>query len=277
MKESTKEKMSLSPDELATELSMISKEYLIVEGQSDKYFWEHLHCGGLKKRLVRVANKKQCSGNKEYVKQVISIMNGRQKNNVVGVIDLDYDFVRDKIESIDNLYYYKYIDLENVLIQSSVFSEVNTLISSENKKLEDDVLKNILYKKAYILGILRLLNDIEKYNFCFEGLDYKKLLNNDDEKFLEYFVARMNLNKEREDIYSKVKLLLEKKYASEYICNGHDLINIFSELTRKIISTDNPIKYMEEVLGKMLILGYRITDNSSDVQDCTDIILIEDV
>lgn len=34
---------------------------------------------------------------------------------------------------------------------------------------------------------------------------------------------------------------------------------------------------MEEVLGKMLILGYRITDNSSDVQDCTDIILIEDV
>ena len=42
MKESTKEKMSLSPVELADELSMINKEYLIVEGQSDKCFWEHL-------------------------------------------------------------------------------------------------------------------------------------------------------------------------------------------------------------------------------------------
>lgn len=38
MKESTKEKMSLSPVELADELSMINKEYLIVEGQSDKCF-----------------------------------------------------------------------------------------------------------------------------------------------------------------------------------------------------------------------------------------------
>ena len=273
MIESTKEKMSLSPVELADELSMINKEYLIVEGQSDKRFWEHLHREGLKKRQIRIANKKQCSGNKEYVKRVISIMNERQKNNVVGVIDLDYDFVRNKIEIMKNLYYYKYIDLENVLIQSAVFSEVNTLISSLEKKFEDDVLKDYLYQKAYILGILRLLNDIEEYNFCFEGLDYKKLINDGNEKFLEYFMSRMNLNKkEREDVCSKINLLLKKNYASEYICNGHDLINILSELTRRTISTDNPIKYTEEILEKMLILGYRITENISDVQNCVDVI-----
>lgn len=273
MIESTKEKMSLSPVELADELSMINKEYLIVEGQSDKRFWEHLHREGLKKRQIRIANKKQCSGNKEYVKRVISIMNERQKNNVVGVIDLDYDFVRNKIEIMKNLYYYKYIDLENVLIQSAVFSEVNTLISSLEKKFEDDVLKDNLYQKAYILGILRLLNDIEEYNFCFEGLDYKKLINDGNEKFLEYFMSRMNLNKkEREDVCSKINLLLKKNYASEYICNGHDLINILSELTRRTISTDNPIKYTEEILEKMLILGYRITENISDVQNCVDVI-----
>lgn len=273
MIESTKEKMSLSPVELADELSMINKEYLIVEGQSDKRFWEHLHREGLKKRQIRIANKKQCSGNKEYVKRVISIMNERQKNNVVGVIDLDYDFVRNKIEIMKNLYYYKYIDLENVLIQSAVFSEVNTLISSLEKKFEDDVLKDNLYEKAYILGILRLLNDIEEYNFCFEGLDYKKLINDGNEKFLEYFMSRMNLNKnEREDVCSKINLLLKENYASEYICNGHDLINILSELTRRTISTDNPIKYTEEILEKMLILGYRITENISDVQNCVDVI-----
>lgn len=266
--------MSLSPVELADELSMINKEYLIVEGQSDKRFWEHLHQGGLKKRQVRVANKKQCSGNKEYVKRVISIMNERRKNNVIGVIDLDYDFVRNKIEIMENLYYYKYIDLENVLIQSTAFSEVNTLISSLEKKLEDDVLKDILYEKAYILGILRLLNDIEGGKFCFEGLDYKKLINDGNEKFLEYFMSRMNLKKtEREDMCSKIKLLLKENNANEYICNGHDLINILSELTRKTISTDNPIKYTEEILGKMLILGYRTVVNTLDVQNCVEIIL----
>ena len=129
------EKMSLSPVELADELSMINKDYLVVEGQSDKNFWEHLQQEGLKKRQIRVANKKQCSGNKEYVKKVITIMNQRNRENVIGIIDLDYDFVQNNIEYIDNLYYYRYIDLENILVQSSAFSEVNALISSSKKKL----------------------------------------------------------------------------------------------------------------------------------------------
>lgn len=274
MKESTKEKMSLTPVELADELSMINKEYLIVEGQSDKCFWEHLHQGGLKKRLVRVASKKQCSGNKEYVKKVIAIMNNRQKDNVIGIIDLDYDFIKNTIEIMDNLYYYKYIDLENVLIKSSAFSEVNKLISSSGKKLEDDKLKDILYSKAHILGILRLLNDIEGYNFCFEDMDYKKLINYGSEKFLEYFMSKMNLNKtEKEDVRSKTNTLLKENHAKEYVCNGHDLLNILSELTRKTISTDNPIKYTEDILKKMLILGYRPTGITLDVQNCVDVIL----
>ena len=178
-------------------------------------------------------------------------------------------------------YQFDYIELtisSHVLkievIQSTAFSEVNTLISSLEKKLEDDVLKDTLYKKAYLLGILRLLNDIEGCNFCFEGLDYKKLINDGNEKFLEYFMSRMNLKKtEREDVSLKINLLLKEDKANEYICNGHDLINILSELTRRTISTDNPIKYTEEILEKMLILGYITVVNTLDVQNCVDIIL----
>lgn len=274
MKESTKEKMSLSPVELAAELSMINNEYLIVEGQSDKCFWEHLYQGGLKKRQVRVASKKECSGNKEYVKKVIDIMNKRYKSDVIGIIDLDYDYIKNTIESMDNLYYYKYIDLENVLIKSGAFSEVNTLISSSGKKLEDDKLKGVLYEKAYILGILRLLNDVEGYNFCFEDIDYKKLINDRNENFLEYFMSKMKLNKTtRETVRSKINILLKENYPKEYVCNGHDLLNILSELTRRTISTDNPIKYTEEILKNMLILGYRTTGVTLDVQNCVDVIL----
>ena len=70
MESSTKDIMSLSPEELAAELSMTNREYLVVEGRSDKFFWEHLQREGLKKRYIRVANKKRCSGNKDYVKKV---------------------------------------------------------------------------------------------------------------------------------------------------------------------------------------------------------------
>lgn len=276
MNESTKEKMSLSPVEMADELSMINKEYLIVEGQSDKYFWEHLYQQGLKERQVRVASKKQCSGNKEYVKKVIFIMNERRKDNVIGVIDLDYDFINDKIDIVNNLYYYKYIDLENILVQSTAFSEVNTLISSLEKKIEDNSLKELLYEKAYVLGILRLINDIEGYNFCFEGINYKKLIGDNDERFIEYFMSRMHLDKsKKEEVLSKIKLHLKKNYEKKYLCNGHDLISILSELTRKTISNDSPIKYTEEILEKMFILGYRINDKIIDIQNCENILLMQ--
>lgn len=275
VKSTTIEKMSLSPVELADELSMINKDYLVVEGQSDKNFWEHLQQEGLKKRQIRVANKKQCSGNKEYVKRVITIMNQRNRKNVIGIIDLDYDFVRNNIECIDNLYYYRYIDLENILVQSSAFSEVNALISSSKKKLRDDDLKDILYEKSYILGILRLVNDIEKCNFSFEDVDYKKLLDYDKEKFLQYFLSKMDLKKvQRSEVCSEIEELIKREYDYKYICNGHDLLGLLSQLTKKKISNDNPIQYTEEIIEKMLVLGYRKMETALDVGECLNELLI---
>ena len=62
------------------------------------------------------------------------------------------------MEIVDNLFYYKYIDLENVLIQSSTLKEINKMISSSEKKLDENELKKFLYEKVYVLGLLRLLN-----------------------------------------------------------------------------------------------------------------------
>lgn len=275
MNENTIEKMSLSPVELADELSMLNKDYLVVEGQSDKRFWEHLQREGLKRRQIRVANKKQCSGNKEYVKKVISIMNQRKRKNVIGIIDLDYDFVQNCIDNMENLFYYKYIDLENILIQSSAFSEVNACISSSSKKLNDEDLKRILYDKSYIVGILRLLNDIEKYNFSFEEMNYKKLLDCDSKHFLEYFMAKMHVSKSKKDeVYSKMERIAKKNYDCKYMCNGHDMLGILSQLTRRKISNDTPIKYTEEILEEMLVLSYRKKETALDVRECLNELLI---
>lgn len=268
--------MSLSPEELAAELSMTNREYLVVEGRSDKLFWEHLQREGLKKRYIRVANKKQCSGNKDYVKKVISIMGQRAKKNAVGIIDMDYDLVRNRIDKIDNLYYYKFLDMENVLIQSDSFSEVNSLISSTEKKMDDEILKSALYEKVYILGVLRWLNDEEEYHIDFSDLNYKKLMEYNSDKFLDYFMSKLHLNKaQREEFISKINLLIDERNDPWYICNGHDLLCVLRDMTKKTISNDNPIQYNEEIIEKMLILGYRKQEEAMDVQDCSDILLIE--
>jgi len=269
MNKNTIEDMKLSPVELADEISMTNVKYLLVEGQSDRSFWQHLQQEGIEKRDIRIANKKECSGNKEYVKKVINILNKRGKKNAIGIIDMDYDLICNNIENIINLYYYKYIDLENLLIQSTAFSEVNENISSLEKKLSDEKLKKCLYEKTYILGILRLLNYKEKYNFSFTDIDYKKLLDYDQEKFLTYFYSKMNLNKNQiNEVSLEIDNLLKEKYDMENICNGHDLLALLSQLTKKIISNDTPIRYTEEIIEQMLILAYRKKDNVADIVEC---------
>lgn len=68
----------------------------------------------------------------------MKLMNKRKKKNVIGIVDLDYDYVTEKVEIVDNLFYYKYIDLENVLIQSSTLKEINKMISSSEKKIREN-------------------------------------------------------------------------------------------------------------------------------------------
>lgn len=87
-------------------------------------------------------------------------------------------------------------------------------------------------------------------------------------------MKKLHLNKEqREEFTSKVNLLWDNKNDARYVCNGHDLLHILSDLTKKVISNDNPIQYNEEIIEKMLIWGYRKKENAMDVQDCSDILL----
>ena len=74
-------------------------------------------------------------------------------------------------------------------------------------------------------------------------------------------------------LYDKNNIVISVLYITIGCISQYDLINILSELTRRTISTDNPIKYTEEILEKMLILGYRTVVNTLDVQNCVDIIL----
>lgn len=273
MKDSFEKKMRLSPSELACELSMNMNEYLLVEGGGDKKIWEHMQVLGLKARKIIMANNKDCDGNKDYVKEVMSIIEGRKKQNVVGIIDMDYDFVGKNMVKINNLFYYKYLDLENILVKSLAFKEVNTIISSKQKLIDSEKLLNRLYEKTYVLGLMRFLNGTEQYNLDFKNLDYGKILNNNEDQNLEYLMRKNSvLREDQNKIESKIKELESKHFEYKYVCNGHDILNILSQMTKKEIASDTPIKYTEEMLLNMLILGFRKSETSHDVDDCFELI-----
>lgn len=194
------DKLRLSPVELADEISMSSRNYLLVEGETDKLFWDRLE--GEFKYSVIVACKKECNSNKEYVKKVMEILNERKRENAKGIIDIDFDYINNSMCSTKYVFYYKYHDLEITLLKSESFNFVNKCISSKEKRMDEEELLKLLFNCSYILGVLRYINEKEEYGFNFHLIDYKKLFktkNNEfnEENFLNYFYSKFNITKEK--------------------------------------------------------------------------------
>lgn len=265
------DKLRLSPVELADEISMSSRNYLLVEGETDKLFWDRLE--GEFKYSVIVACKKECNSNKEYVKKVMEILNERKRENAKGIIDIDFDYINNSMCSTKYVFYYKYHDLEITLLKSESFNFVNKCISSKEKRMDEEELLKLLFNCSYILGVLRYINEKEEYGFNFHLIDYKKLFktkNNEfnEENFLNYFYSKFNITKEkRVFIDSKIAEIKDKAIPKEYICNGHDVLNILSLLTIRKISNDSPLKYTEDIISKLLIGNFRCFIKDVEFED----------
>lgn len=270
-----------SPMELANELGYYDKTCLIVEGATDVCFWNNIQDTIDEKIIIRKGNKKECCGNKDYVIKVIIEVNKRSyKNKVFGVIDLDYDYVENNVKCINNLYYYKYHDFEIMLIMSDVFSKINNIISSSGKKKSDELLRELLLKNTYPLGIIRLLNNKYSIGIKFDDIQLTKFLDNstlrvDEDGLLDYIYSVLKLSKEDRHIFTNhFNELKSKEYKAEYICNGHDVIKLLSEFTNKVISNDQPIKYIEEIITMLLSAEYflRYMRNGKELANHTDLV-----
>lgn len=139
--------------ELLMTINVCNEKVLVVEGSTDKRFWEMLQKRFNMKMDIRVANKKECDSNKEYVIKVIKKVNQKVNSNnlIFGVVDYDYDWILKSLIVEKGLFYYKYHDLEVNLILSWGFRMVNQMISSESKQIETDILRNYLLSGHMIL------------------------------------------------------------------------------------------------------------------------------
>ena len=61
--------------ELLMTINVCNEKVLVVEGSTDKRFWEMLQKRFNMKMDIRVAKKKECDSNKEYVIKVIKKVN----------------------------------------------------------------------------------------------------------------------------------------------------------------------------------------------------------
>ena len=247
---------------------MCSGEFIVLEGTTDKFLWDTLQKNADFKYQLRIANHRDCSGNKDYVIQVISISIQRGYKNIYGIVDQDYDFLIDNKVKLQNLFFYRYSDLEITLLINECFDAVNQAISSNQKKKTSSDIIQLLLNCTYPLGLLRLINTkVNSYNFCFDTIDYKKLITDDGKAvsaptFFDYFCSHFHLRSDmKEKLRAEYETFMKMEIPQEKVCNGHDALEVLSLSTKKIISNDNPIKYKPDVLYNMLVLSFCKNDN----------------
>lgn len=276
--------MLLTPTELADEICMLKKPCLVVEGQIDKLFWDSFQNRYIEKRMIFLANRLESQGNKDYVITVMQLLQKRAVSYAYGVVDIDYDYVNECIiTDLYNLLYYNFHDLEIMLIKSSSFKQINSIVSSVEKMKNSDELLVSLFKCTYPLGILRLISINLNLNLDFKKIDFKKMISHknkdwvvSESEIIEYLFSHFGFNKEkRQLVFSEYSKLITRRYPLEFVCNGHDIIEVLSLMTNRIISNDNPIKYSENIITEMLILAYTNNlepkESSADLSQCNGI------
>ena len=251
--------------ELLMTINVCNEKVLVVEGSTDKRFWEMLQKRFNMKMDIRVANKKECDSNKEYVIKVIKKVNQKVNSNnlIFGVVDYDYDWILKSLIVEKGLFYYKYHDLEVNLILSWGFRMVNQMISSESKQIETDILRNYLFEWTYDIGIFRLLNRNQGLGYKFTSIDWKRLaplyISELKSEALEVVMNKLQIPiGGRSKILEQMMSLKNLKYPKEYICSGHDMVRLLSALTVNFISTQRANKYDDDYLTELLTLAYNI-------------------
>jgi len=148
---------------------------LIVEGNSDKRFYNYFVCKGeyILQPDVFIDLFAVNRGKKNQVIETIKKANEEGLEGIIGIIDADFDNLFDNVSIVENLYRTDTHDLESMLLKSK---------KSLKKVLNNYHMANHLMKDTEILEIHKILLDDSKYIgyalWC--SIEYKWMINFQD-------------------------------------------------------------------------------------------------
>lgn len=233
--------------------------FLLVEGDSDKKFYGRFidpnTC-----QLVIISGK---PSSKQRIIDVLQILEKDNFLGVVAIVDADFDHLEVNIVNHPNLLRTDTHDLETMLIQSPAFDKVLTEFGSEDKisQFSEDI-RQVLVQSGTSIGYLRWISVNENLNLKFEGLAFKKFINEDTLKIDELKLIEEVKNKsQKQSLKNETlqKVLIEKYNPNDdpwQVCCGHDLVAILSLGLGKAIGSEKSQTVTQESLERSLRLAY---------------------
>jgi hypothetical protein len=234
--------------------------FLLVEGSTDKVFYERF-IDNDKCRLTVVSGK---PSSKKLVIRVLEILDEDNFQGALSIVDADFDRCLSPLpECSPNLILTDTHDLETLIIQSPALEKLLSEFGSEEKisKLDRD-LRTILVECSLSIGYLRWVSQIDELNLTFEGIEFKKFINEKTLKLNEIDLIRTVQNKSQcfnikcEDIQQKIRDRKIEDLDPWQVCCGHDLMDILSLALQKAIGSYDTKEVKRDVLERSLRLAY---------------------
>lgn len=253
-------KKLLDPVDVANDIKMTRSQFkgsfLVVEGESAdiklyKRFTDQEHC------QITPAH-----GKPNLIK-IFNILENEGFPGICGLVDPDFDRIQ-SINHSQNIVSTDCHDQETMVLSSPAFEKILTEYGSEQKiKLFESKnnmsVREYLIKEGAHIGALRLLSINNSQNLKFEGLDFKKFVNQDSLKIDILMLIQEVTNKTSGHKYDK--LLFTKKHICDLVTKndpwslacGPDILNILNIGLKKALGSRT---ITPDILATSLRLGY---------------------
>jgi Protein of unknown function (DUF4435) len=233
--------------------------FLLVEGSSDKFFYEcfvdKLSC------QISVISGKPSS--KERVIAVLGILEKSNFLGVLGIVDADFDRLDSLSHNSPNLLLTDTHDLETMLINSPALDKVVRAFGSEEKiaKFGTNV-RTVLVEAGISIGYLRWISQCDRLDLTFNGIKYSKFIKEQSLQIDELELIKEVKNKsqmlslDNKDILQRIAEQKSNNHDCWQVCCGHDLVEILSLGLRKAIGTMKSSEIEPDSLERSLRLAY---------------------
>ena len=253
----------LTVDRVANQIrlrrSTYSGTFLLVEGSSDKIFYERF-VDKLACELVITAGK---PSSKLCAIAILQILEQSNFQGILAIVDADFDRLETSLYNSLNLLRTDSHDLETMLIKSPALNKVVTEFGSEEKitQFAQDI-RAVLLKNGILLGYLRWISQCDDLNLTFEGIVFSKFVNEQTLRIEEIDLIKEVKNKSQafslknEDLQQRLISRKNKSHDPWQVCCGHDLVEILSFALRKTIGSNKPSDVEPDSLERSLRLAY---------------------
>lgn len=239
--------------------SIFSGTFLLVEGSSDKIFYE------------RFINNKDCelvsiSGKPSSKLRVIGVLDILENSNFQGalaIVDADFDRLETLSHYSPNLLRTDTHDLETMLLKSFALDKVIAEFGSEEKiiRLGRDV-RTVLLEAGVLVGYMLWISQCDQLNLTFDGITFSKFIDEQTMQIDELKLIQEVKNKSQtfslknEDIQQRIKNQKSSSHDPWQVCCGHHLVEILSLGLRKAIGTNQAVVVEPSSLERNLRLAY---------------------